>query len=135
MIDLKELIEQIEFTSNSTGLDETFYNPKTNEFFFWYDGYEPEEDEDLEDYYCSDEWISVSVNPFSNSLFESFIYTLDSEMQRKLFDIFHGRGKYRRVKDQFHYMGVIDDFYKFENDYIKKLAIEWCETYNIEYDE
>ena len=135
MIDLKELITYIDETSNSTSLDEVFYNPKINEFFFWYDGYEPLEDEDLEDYYCSEEWISVSVNPFSNDLFKSFIRTFDSRMQDKLFDIFHGRGKYRRIKDRFHYMGVIDDFYKFENNYIKKIAIEWCESNNIKFRE
>ena len=75
MIDLKELMIHIEHTSNSTSLDEVFYNPKTNEFFFWYDGYEPVEDEDLEDYYCSDEWISISTDPFSNEMYKKFIYT------------------------------------------------------------
>ncbi len=135
MIDLKELMIHIEDTSNSSSLNEVFYNPKSNEYFFWYDGYEPAEDEDLEDYYCSDEWRSISVNPFSSNLFESFIYTQNSQIQNRLFNIFHGKGKYRRIKDQFYNLGIMDEFYEFKNNYIKQLAIEWCKSNNIKYKE
>lgn len=59
----------------------------------------------------------------------------DKNISQSLMDAIHGRGAFRYFKDSIQRYGIDDQWYKFRGDAIKKIAIEWCETNDIEYTE
>jgi hypothetical protein len=46
--------------------------------------------------------------------------------------VIRGCGAFRRFKDKIILLGVEDDWYKFKDEALKKIAVEWCETNEIE---
>jgi hypothetical protein len=52
-----------------------------------------------------------------------------------LCDLISGSGAFRRFKDAIHKYDIADDWYKYRNDALKEIAIEWCREHNIEFDE
>ena len=51
-----------------------------------------------------------------------------------LYDLIKGSGAFRRFKDAIHKYGVADDWYRYRNDALKEIAIEWCRENNIAFD-
>ncbi|MHC4632348.1 MAG: UPF0158 family protein, partial [Planctomycetota bacterium] len=46
-----------------------------------------------------------------------------------------GRGAFRRFNDAIRDYGIADDWYKYRDDALKEIAIEWCEENGIEFDD
>ena len=44
-----------------------------------------------------------------------------------------GRGAFGRFKDRIHELGIEDDWYKFKEEALKKIAVEWCEENQLTY--
>ena len=42
---------------------------------------------------------------------------------------------YRKFKDKLIDIGLENDYYKFYDEKLKKIAIEWCKENNLEYEE
>ena len=57
----------------------------------------------------------------------------DRRISEELSDGIRGRGAFRRFKDGIVRLGIEDRWYKFKNEALKKMAIEWCEDNNIDY--
>lgn len=57
----------------------------------------------------------------------------DKDVSESLMNAIHGKGAFRYFKDSIRRYGIDDQWYTFRDDAIKKIAIEWCETNNIEY--
>ncbi len=70
------------------------------------------------------------------SIMEKFCLSLnDSEMCDTLYGLIKGRGAFGRFKNAIHEYGIADDWYKYRNDVLKEIAIEWCQEKGIEFDE
>ena len=53
----------------------------------------------------------------------------------KLARALKGRGEFRRFKDTVNWLGIDQEWYDFQDNEYKRIAIEWCENNNIEYEE
>ena len=70
------------------------------------------------------------------SIMEKFCLSLnDSEMSDTLYGLIEGRGAFRRFKDAIQEYGIVDDWYKYRNDALKQIAVEWCRENRIEFEE
>lgn len=70
------------------------------------------------------------------SIMEKFCLSLnDSEMSDNLYSSIKGSGAFRRFKDAINEYDIADDWYKYRNDVLKEIAIEWCKENNIEFED
>ena len=70
------------------------------------------------------------------SIMEKFCLSLDdSEMSDDLYSAIKGSGAFRRFKDAINEYNIADDWYKYRNDALKEIAIEWCRENDIEFED
>jgi hypothetical protein len=70
------------------------------------------------------------------SIMEKFCLSLnDSEMSDTLYSSIKGSGAFRRFKDAIYEYDIADDWYKYRNDALKEIAIEWCQAKGVGFDE
>ncbi len=70
------------------------------------------------------------------SIMEKFCLSLnDDEMSNNLYSVIKGSGAFGRFKNAIHEYDIADDWYKYRNDALKEIAIEWCQEKGIEFDE
>jgi len=67
-------------------------------------------------------------------IMEEFIWTLKGEKAAKLKRAIQGRGAFRRFEDEVRSMGIEHQWYDFQAEYYKKLAIDWCRSHGLEYE-
>lgn len=69
-------------------------------------------------------------------IMEEFIWSLpDGNKQDKLENAIRGKGAFRRFKDTVYNMDIEKQWFAFEADAYKKIAIEWCERHDLQYEE
>ena len=69
------------------------------------------------------------------SIMENFSLSITNEKIRELvYSSLKGKGAFRRFKDTLNKYGIMEEWYKFRDETIRELAIEWCEENNLEYD-
>jgi hypothetical protein len=69
------------------------------------------------------------------SIMGKFCLSLDdSEMSDDLYSAIKGSGAFRRFKDAIHEYDIADDWYKYRDNALKEIAIEWCQAKGIEFD-
>ncbi|WP_145410686.1 UPF0158 family protein [Paenibacillus xylanexedens] len=69
-------------------------------------------------------------------MMERFISTLNNDKQSAVLDdAIRGKGAFRRFKDKADDLGLLEAWYRFENECYKEIAVEWCETNGITYEE
>jgi hypothetical protein len=70
------------------------------------------------------------------SIMEDFCLSLqDVEMRDNFCGLIKGSGAFRRFKDAIHEYDIADDWYKYRNNVLKKIAIEWCQENGIEFED
>ncbi len=67
-------------------------------------------------------------------IMEEFIWSLKGEAVNRLENAIQGRGAFRRFKEQINRMRIEQQWYDFQAEYYKKLAIKWCQEHGIEYE-
>jgi len=69
------------------------------------------------------------------SIMERFCMSLDNQkISDILCDLISGSGAFRRFKDAVYKYGVEEEWYKYRDNAIKEIAIEWCRENNIEFE-
>jgi len=58
---------------------------------------------------------------------------LNEKMRNILYSSLKGKGAFRRFKDTANELGILEDWYKYRDEAIKELAIEWCKENNLEF--
>ena len=67
---------------------------------------------------------------------EAFVLGIEDDAAREaLYRAIKGRGAFRRFKDEVHSRGLADEWYKYRDESLKELAVEWCEANGIAYTE
>ena len=70
------------------------------------------------------------------SIMERFCLSIeDAEMCDTFYGLIKGRGAFQRFKNAIHEYDIADDWYKYCNNALKEIAIEWCQENDIEFDE
>ena len=90
-----------------------------------------EEDEEERYYYLPNSYVF-----HDSEMIEEYIDEIKNEnIQEELEEAFYGKGKYRRFKETLRKFRIENDYYNFREEYLKNMAIEWCQKNNIEYEE
>lgn len=68
------------------------------------------------------------------SIMEDFSHSVGSDRIRaELLNAIHGRGAFRHFKDTVHRYRIEQDWFKFRDDALRDIAIEWCEEHHIQW--
>ncbi len=63
----------------------------------------------------------------------SFIDALKNEHHKQeLYNCLNRKGMYRLFKNKLYDLGIEDEYYKFYDKELKKIALEWCKENNLE---
>lgn len=136
-IKLQQVIDAIEEADdNWTG----FYDSQTDETVWLGDR---DFDDDYEE---TEELIETSENRFFRfptkfdiheySIMEDFVDDLPAgAIRNELMNAIRGRGAFRRFKDGIYYHGIEQQWYDYQADAYKKIAIQWCQDEGLEYEE
>lgn len=69
-------------------------------------------------------------------IMEHFCRSVDNDdMRDDLCNAIRGRGAFRRFKYRIHEHGIADKWYRYRDEALKEIAIEWCEENGIQYTE
>ena len=93
------------------------------------EGLEDEIEENLERYLR----LPTKFEIHEYHIMEEFIWTLKGDRADKLEHAIQGRGAFRRFRDMVDRMGISQQWYDFQAEYYRKLAIEWCQEHGLEY--
>lgn len=75
---------------------------------------------------------SYDINEYN--LMEAFSFSLSDYRKRDiLLDSIHGKGAFRRFKDNVNRLGISNQWYDYRNKRYREIAIEFCESRNIDY--
>lgn len=140
MIKITKIVEAMDMQMDTSS---AFMDKKTEEIIFVSDDEFRIVDDEfvLEDY---PEWqretlliaekIAFDINSFISlpdkyeiheyKIMEKFAININDE---RLFNALHGKGAFRRFKDQLHFQNLTDEYYDFYDRYLKEIAINWCE--------
>lgn len=74
-----------------------------------------------------DKW---EINEYD--IMEDFCGSVKNDrVSNSLYSAIKGRGAFRRFKDEICRFGIENDWYRFREEALKKIAIEWCEDNEI----
>lgn len=136
-IKLQQVIDAIEEADdNWTG----FYDSQTGDTVWLGD---PIFDDDYEE---TEELIETSEDRFYRfptkfdineySIMEDFVDDLPAGSARNaLVNAVRGRGAFRRFKDTLYNYGIEQQWYDYQEDAYKRIAIRWCQGKGLEYEE
>jgi hypothetical protein len=150
-VKLSDIIEGLEFQSDESS---SFLNKKTGEVVLMTDyamraAEDNEPLEDLPDWERdlvsiareilaeSDQYIPLPTkfDIDEYSIMERFCTSLDKqEIGDILYDLISGSGAFRRFKNAIYKYGVEDEWFKYRDNAIKEIAIEWCRENNIKFE-
>jgi len=78
--------------------------------------------------------IKFDINEYR--IMERFCLSIeDAEMSDTFYGLIKGRGAFGRFKNAIHEYDIADDWYKYRDNALKEVAIEWCQENDIEFDE
>lgn len=147
---LSDIMEAIEFqTEESTA----YLNKETGEIVtISEEEFQAAEDEDSPENYP--EWqqdnIKIAMEILDNEenfltlptrndiheylIMDTFCLSIKNQViSEALFDAIKGKGAFPRFKDNLQRFKIVDEWYKFREEAIKQIAIEWCRSKHIEY--
>lgn len=92
----------------------------------------------LREIVTSDDWLELpsrfEINEYS--LMERFSDVRADEGQRhRLLGAIRGRGAFRRFKDTVQELGIQDEWYRYRDEELRAIAVEWLEAHGIPYTE
>lgn len=69
-------------------------------------------------------------------IMESFCLSInDTEMRETFYSLIKGNGAFRRFKDAIYEYNIADDWYKYRDNALKQIAIEWCQEHGLDFDD
>jgi hypothetical protein len=109
-----------------------------------------EEDDDIDDYpewqqdmiikakevISSDDYLSLpsKFDIHEYHIMEDFCCSVeDDKIRGELLDKIRGRGAFGRFKDALHMIGIEEEWYRFRQEELEKIAIDWLERNHISY--
>lgn len=138
-VDLNEIIDAFEMIA-TTGDDfsRSFVNIHTGRIVthFEDEDFSDVEDEDLESDCIPEHYASLPDKEELNEyeMMESFCSSIMNEkIQEDLFRAIQGKGAFGRFKTAVHCHNIENKWYKFREERLKEIAIEFCERHSLRY--
>ena len=133
MVKLDDIIEALQETSQEIDF---YYNPDNKEIFMSNIGdYEDLNEDELDELFAKSIMLPTRYEINEYSMMESFIETIDDKtIHNQLLIAINGPGAFRRFKDTCLNFDIIEKWYKFRDEKYKKIAINWCNKNNIDYE-
>ncbi len=133
-VKLSDIIEALKFVDDSS---QYFLDQETGEIVWVSEmAMNPSEQEEI--YNTLDEHgfyrLPTQWDIHEYSIMEDFVYSLPESKRDQLAGVIRGRGAFRRFKDGIRQMGIEEQWYDYQVDAYKRMAIEWCEENGIEYE-
>jgi hypothetical protein len=70
------------------------------------------------------------------SIMERFCLSLqNAKMCDTFYSLIKGGGAFRRFKDAIYEYGIADDWYKYRDNALRQIAIEWCQENGLEFED
>ncbi len=133
----------------------TFYHPKSGKFHFISNAaFAAAEDDEIVNnlYDIEDEEIEIAVDIYENgsdylelpdkyelneyAMLEEFSTSVEDDQASRMLQIaINGSGAFRRFKEMVYELGLSQDWYAFRDAEYKKLAVKWCRTHGLKYEE
>ena len=91
---------------------------------------------DAKQVFASDDFLPLpsKFDIHEYSIMEDFCYSLENPRLRdEMSSRIRGSGAFRRFKDGIHYHGIQEDWYRFRQQALEGIAIEWLEDNDIAY--
>ena len=150
-VKLEDVIEQIELANES---NRTYLNKSTGEIHLipeevdMYIENEVFDEDDLPDW--EKEIVPIAKDILENpenyipfpdkfdineyEIMERFTLSLsDDKIREEIYYSIKGKGAFRRFKEKIFQYGIEKDWYKFKEETMKEIAIDWCRENNIEF--
>jgi hypothetical protein len=148
-VSLKQFIDEMDLCGEGAI---AYLNRRTGEFLYASEDDQfalEQEDEDLPDWQrkvlpkireaqSSEDWLELpSKFDFDEyDIMRRFCHTLaDEVLCADLLDTIGGRGTFGRFKNMIHRHNVHDQWYRFREDALKQIAVEWLQAHEIPYKE
>lgn len=132
-IKLSNIIDELEMMSSEM---QSYLNIKTGEIVTISDYLGSEEDADNIEKNPDDFVLlptQFDINEYS--IMENYIDEIDDEeIKCKLYESIRGKGAFRRFKNTIYYLNLKNQWYDFKAKAFKKIATEWCEENDINYE-
>ena len=132
-VKLADIIEAIEMTDNYSDLDmETGEIECLNDMIM-----SPEEREEIgerldEHGFCR---LPSQYDINDYEIMDDFVQTLSGKSYTYLDSTIRGRGAFRKFKDGILRMGIEENYYAYQAEAYRQIAIEWCQENGIEYED
>lgn len=132
--DLFDIIDQCQTHKTE---DYVFLNIVSKDIVYFNDSiYSVDElDNILQEYDDDTDWIPVKVESFERDMYQEFFDLQEGHLKEKLYLVFFSRGGYSKAKTVMYEAGIIDDFYRFRNQYQRKIVFQWCEEHQISFED
>lgn len=151
-VKISEIVEAID---SQTGGTTVYLNKRTGEIVAMSEE-EPDTTEDLESLEDYPEWqrdnIRIAREILSNDgdflslptkydiheyqIMEGFCLSVRSKkISEALCASIKGKGPFRRFKDHVRRLGIADEWFKYREEAIKQIAIDWCKSHRIDFEE
>jgi hypothetical protein len=59
----------------------------------------------------------------------------DDAISNELGRVIRGSGAFRYFKDTIHRLGIVDEWYRFRDETLRQIAVDWCEENGLTYTE
>lgn len=133
-IKLSNIIDELDMMSSER---QSYLNIKTGDIVTISDYLGSEEDADNIEKNPDDFALlptQYDINEYS--IMEDFFDEIDDEeIKCKLYESIRGKGAFRRFKNTIYYLNLKDQWYNFRAKAFNKIAIEWCEENDINYEQ
>lgn len=57
----------------------------------------------------------------------------DDEIRDIMYSSIKGRGAFRKFKDNIHKFNIAEDWYRYRDEAIKQIAIDWCKENDVKF--
>ncbi len=133
-VKLSEIIDAIEMTNQES---EYFLDQETGEIVWFNDFAMTSKEREVASNTLDEHGFyrlptSFDINEYS--IMEDFVYSLQESKRDRLARAISGRGAFRRFKDGIRQMGIEEEWYAYQEEAYKRMAIEWCEENGIKYE-
>ncbi|MCK4789778.1 MAG: hypothetical protein KAV87_38920 [Desulfobacteraceae bacterium] len=150
-VKLKDIIDGMEFQSDEiasylnkrtgevvTITDEEFRAAEDNEPIEDFPKWQHENIKRAREVLETDDYISLPSKSdiHEYEIMERFCLSItDDEIRERMYRSIKGSGAFRRFKDNIQRNNRVEDWYKYREEAIKQIAIDWCEENDIEFTE
>lgn len=137
-VNLDEIVDALETVAMAGHFSRSFVNMHTGRIVILFEGedFSDVEDEDLEGDWIPAHYASLPMKNALNEyeMMETFCDSIRNEKIREtLLYAIQGKGAFGRFKTTIHCYHIEHKWYKFREECLKELAIEFCRHYGIKY--